>query len=100
MPAAGPVMNVPCSTTVMPASGLITGPSSWRGRAEAGRNLALVFHLPRRLVRQGEANRLADLLVEVGDEAGGAGQDRHALERLDRKARAQQHRRNRARDVE
>src|SRR3954447_5428577 len=97
MPHAGPVMNVPCSTTLSPCSTRITSLPLRSGAlgAEAGGNAAVVFHLARRLVREREADRLTDLLVQMRDQSRSAGQDRHALERLHRETGAEQHCRNR-----
>jgi hypothetical protein len=50
--------------------------------------------------RQREADRIGQLLAQVRDQACSARQHRHPLQRIDREADAQQHRRNRGRDVE
>ncbi len=52
------------------------------------------------LVGQRKTDGVGDFLVEVGNQAGGARQNRHAFERVHRKTHVQQHGRNAGRDIE
>ena len=76
---------------------------SWSVRSlgyEAGRRLAVVIDRLRGGVRHHEADRPLLLLEQMRDQPGGARQHRHALEGQQRISRIQQHRRNRAGDVQ
>ena len=64
------------------------------------RHAAGVFLIPGGLVGQRKADRVFQLFVQVRNQAGGARQHGHALERIDGKAHAQQHGRDGARDIE
>ena len=71
-----------------------SNPAMRRRRDDIGRQRAAVFLLAHRLVGEREADRIGELLAQVGDQARGARQHRHALERVQGKADAEQHRRH------
>src|SRR5262249_37218371 len=98
IPAHGPVMNVPCSTTRMPertdcmAVLLVAG-------HEAVRLRSVVVDCSGARVREHETDRPHLLLEQMCDQTGGAREDRHAFERSQWKPRVEQHRGYRDGDV-
>src|SRR4029077_292134 len=99
MPAQGPVMNVPCSTTRMP----FKTPPIWNkpwglftGRLEIRRGFPVVADGACAGVRQNESNGAQLLLQQVRDEPRGSRKNGHTLERAQRIAGIEENRRNRA----
>src|SRR2546426_7985738 len=103
MPAHGPVMNVPCSTTRMPFNTPPIGDElrgSFMARRESCRSFSVVVDGGGAGMRQNESDGAHLLLEQMRDESCGARQNGDALERAERIAGIEQHGRDRARYVQ